>query len=190
MFKFTVAFLIAAMAASASLAVSIPAEHRPQEPAAEASNMVVHKKHVKPDKIVFMSEVSSSHGEGEGDNGGGSGLLELGMSGLLEALSAPKKIIGAVAGFVIGKLKSLDLKKLVKIALLAALVTVLGAVAAVAVAGLVSIVSAVCAVLPYLRFVFGGHHHQQGESTSESQIDLVSEFMTSALEKYDVKRKA
>uniref|UniRef100_A0A2S2NTQ0 Uncharacterized protein n=1 Tax=Schizaphis graminum TaxID=13262 RepID=A0A2S2NTQ0_SCHGA len=192
MFKYTATFLIAAMAASASLAVSIPAEHRPQEPAAEPSNVVVHKKHVKPDKIVFMSEVSSSHGDGDGENGGGGiGLLELGTSGLLEVLSAPKKIIGAVVGFVIGKLKSVNLKKLVKIALLAAVVTVLGAVAAVSVAGLVSIVSAVCAVLPYLRFVFGGHHHhQQGESTSESQIDLVSEFMMSALEKYDVKRKA
>ncbi|XP_025205591.1 uncharacterized protein LOC112601921 [Melanaphis sacchari] len=191
MFKCTSAFLIVALAASVSLAVSIPTEHRPQEPTAEPSNVVVHKKHIKPDKIVLMSEVSSSHDDGEDDNGG-SGLLELGMSALLEAVSTPKKIIGAVAGYVIGKLKSLNLKKLVKIALLAALVTVLGAVATVAVAGLVSIVSAVCAVLPYLKFVFGGHHHHhhKGESTSESQIDLVSEFMMSALEKYDDKRKA
>lgn len=191
--RYTATFMIAAMAASASLAVSIPTEHRPQEPAAEASNVVMHKKHVKPEKIVFMSEVSSSH-EGEGENGsggGGSSLLELGMSGLLEAVSAPKKIIGAVAGFVIGKLKSLNLKKVVKIALLAALVTVFGAVAAVSVAGFVSIVSVVCSVLPYLRFVFGGAHpYHKDESTSESQVDLVTEFMMSALEKYDGKRKA
>lgn len=182
--------MIAAMAVSASLAVSIPAEHRPQEPAADASNVVVHKKHIKPDKIVFMSEVSSSHDEGESEGGSGGGaLLELGLSGLLEAVSAPKKIIGAIASFVIGKFKSVNLKKLVKIALLGALVTVLGAVASVAVAGLVSIVSAVCAVLPYLRLVFGGHHHKD-ESTSESQDDFVSEFVMGALEKYNVKRKA
>ncbi|KAE9534575.1 hypothetical protein AGLY_008665 [Aphis glycines] len=181
------------MTASASLAVSIPTEHRSQEPAVEASNVVMHKKQVKPEKIVFMTEVSSSH-EGDGENGSGSGsssLLELGMSGLLEAVSAPKKIIGAVAGFVIGKLKSLNLKKVVKIALLAALVTVFGAVAAVSVAGLVSIVSVVCSVLPYLKFVFGGAHpYHKDESTSESQVDLVTEFMMSALEKYDGKRKA
>lgn len=181
--------MIAAMAVSASLAVSIPAEHRPQEPAADASNVVVHKKHIKPDKIVFMSEVSSSHDEGESEGGSGGALLELGLSGLLEAVSAPKKIIGAIASFVIGKFKSVNLKKLVKIALLGALVTVLGAVASVAVAGLVSIVSAICAVLPYLRLVFGGHHHK-GESTSESQDDFVSEFVMGALEKYNVKRKA
>lgn len=182
--------LIAAMAVSASLAVSIPTEHRPQEPAADSSNVVVHKKHVKPDKIVFMSEVSSSHDEGASEGGGsGSALLELGLSGLLEAVSAPKKIIGTIASFVIGKLKSVNLKKVVKIALLGALVTVLSAVASVAVAGLVSIVSAVCAVLPYLKLVFGGHHHK-GESTSESQDNLVSEFVLSALEKYNVKRNA
>ncbi|XP_015379732.1 PREDICTED: uncharacterized protein LOC107173639 [Diuraphis noxia] len=199
MFKFTVTLLITAMAASASLAVSIPVEHRPQEPAADSSNVVMHKKHVKPDKVVFMSEVSASHvGEGgsedgnEGGNDGGSGLLELGLSGLLEVASAPKKIIGAIASFVFGKLKLLDLKKLVKITMLAALVTVLGAVASVAVAGFVSVVTVVCTVLPYLKFVFGGHHHK-GESTSESQIDLVSEFMMGALEKYSNnsnKRKA
>ncbi|XP_022170494.1 uncharacterized protein LOC111033869 [Myzus persicae] len=189
MSKYTVTLLIAAMAVSTSLSVSIPAaavEQRPQEPAADSSNLVVHKKHVKPDKIVFLSEILSPHDEGEG---GGSGLLELGLSGLMEAISAPKKIIGAICSFVIGKLKSLDLKKLVKISLLAALVTVLGAVASVAVAGLVSIVSVVCTVLPYLKFVFGGHHHKD-ESASESQIDLVSEFVMGALDKYKVKRKA
>lgn len=181
-----VTLLIAAMAVSASLAVSIPAEHRPQEPVADASKVVVHKKHVKPDNIVYMSEVSSSHSEDESSGVGG--LLELGLSGLLEAVSVPKKIIGAIGGFVIGKLKSMNLKKLVKITLLAALVTVLGAVASVAVAGLVTIVSAVSTVLPYLRFVFGGHHNK-GESTSESQVDVVSEFLMGALEKYNVKRK-
>jgi len=82
-----------------------------------------------------------------------------------------------------------NLKKLVKISLLSALVTVLGAVASVAVAGIVSIVSAICAVVPYLKLVFGGHHHK-GESTSESQDDLVSEFVMGAFEKYNVKRKA
>lgn len=189
--RYTATFLIAAMAASASLAVSIPTEHRPQEPAADASNVVMHKKHVKPEKIVFVSEVSSSHEGENGSGGGGSSLLELGVSGLLEAVSAPKKIIGAVVGFVIGKLKSLNLKNVVKISLLAALVTVFGAVAAVSVAGLVSIVSVVCSVLPYLRFVFGGAHpYHKDESTSESQVDLVTEFMMSALEKYDGKRKA
>lgn len=189
--------LIAAMAASASLAVSIPTEHRPQEPAADSSNVVMHKKHTKPEKIVFMSEVSSSShvSEGgsesgsEGGSDGGSGLLELGLSGLLEVASAPKKIIGAIASFVFGKLKFLDLKKLVKITMLAALVTVLGAVASVAVAGFVSVVTVVCTVLPYLKLIFGGHH-QKGESTSESQIDLVSEFVMGAIEKYSDKRKA
>ncbi|KAL5241872.1 hypothetical protein ACI65C_009282 [Semiaphis heraclei] len=181
------------MAASASLAVSIPTEHRPQEPAADSSNVVMHKKHTKPEKIVFMSEVSSSshvsEGGSESGSEGGSGLLELGLSGLLEVASAPKKIIGAIASFVFGKLKFLDLKKLVKITMLAALVTVLGAVASVAVAGFVSVVTVVCTVLPYLKLIFGGHH-QKGESTSESQIDLVSEFVMGAIEKYSDKRKA
>lgn len=177
------------MATSASLAVSIPIEHQPlQEPAADSSNVVVHKKHAKPDKIVFMSEVSP-HADEDGEVGQ-RGLLDSGLSGLVGAVGLPKKIIGTVAGFVFGQLKSINLKKLVKISLLAALVTVLGAVAAVSVAGLVSMVSAVCTVLPYLKLVFGGHHTKD-ESASESQVDLVSELVLGALEQYGGgKRKA
>lgn len=174
------AIIIAAVTVSVSLAGSIP-DAAAQEPIVAATNIIVHKKHVKPEKPVYVAEMNDSS-----NDSGISWLLNSGLLSLLDAVSMPKKLIGGAISYVATKIKSLDVKKLLKTALVAALVTVLGAVAAVAVAGLVSVVSGVCAVMPYVRFFFG----DKGSDMSDSHMDTLTEFVLGAFNKYESHHKA
>lgn len=157
-----------------------------QEPSMAGNSVVAayHKKHSRPDRIVFVAEAKDQRLQRESD---GSGLLKSGLLSLLGAIGAPKKLLTAVIGYVINKLKQLNIKHILKTTLVGALVTVLGAVAAVAVAGLVSVVSGICAVLPYIKFIFGG---QSDASDSSSHMDTVTEFVLGSFNKYDEEHKA
>lgn len=170
--------MIAALAVSASLAVSV-AERK--EPTAEASRVVAHKHHA-PENYAYVSEAV---GGPSSSSSSAHGLAEIGLAGLLDVISLPKKYLGAAAAVVVAKLKTLDTKKLLKGALLIALVTVLGAVAAVAVAGLVSLVSGICAIAPYLRFFMGG---VGGGEMSETNIDSIGNFVLGAFNKYEMQQ--
>ncbi|XP_060852773.1 uncharacterized protein LOC132930754 [Rhopalosiphum padi] len=182
MFKYTI-MIAAVVVVSASLANSVPANSSPMvanqyDPMFGAATAVHKNKHVKPDnhQPMFAAEPQNAVGN----------LIESGLSHLLEAISVPKKIIGNAVNGVVGLLKSVDLKKVIKIALIGGAVVVLGAVAAAGAAGIAAIVTAVCAVLPYYRFFFGGH---KGEAT-DSEMDVISEFVLSAFNKYDSQHKA
>lgn len=157
-----------------------------QEPSMAGTSVVAahSKKHSRPDRIVFVAEAKDQRLQRGSD---GSGLLKTGLISLLGAIGAPKKLLTAVIGYVIGKLKQLNIKHLLKTTLVGALVTVLGAIAAVAVAGLVSLVSGICAVLPYIKLIFGG---QSDASDSSSHMDSVTEFVLGSFNKYDEEHKA
>ncbi|XP_026807144.1 uncharacterized protein LOC113549860 [Rhopalosiphum maidis] len=182
MFKYTV-MIAAVVVVSASLANCVPANSsrtaaNQYDPMFGAAT--VHKnKHVKPDNHQPMFAAEQQNG--------GSGLLESGLSHLLEAISVPKKIIGSAVSGVVGLLKSVDLKKVIKIALIGGAVVVLGAVAAAGAAGIAAIVTAVYAVLPYYRFFFGGN---KGGEATDSEMDVISEFVLSAFNKYDSQHRA
>ncbi|XP_025205547.1 uncharacterized protein LOC112601899 [Melanaphis sacchari] len=191
MFKYTVV-IAAVVVVSASLANSVPANSSPTsanlfDPMIGAATAAHKNKHVKPDhhQPMFAPEPYNGQRNNRG-GGGGSSVLESGLSALLEAISIPKKIIGSVIGSVVDLLKSVDLKKLIKIALIGGAVIVLGAVAAAGVAGVAAVVAAVSAAIPYIRFFFGGH---KGEA-SDSEMDLISDFVLSAFNKYDSLHKA
>jgi len=139
-----------------------------------------HSQHVKPEHHSLFASESHS---GQSNNGGS--LLESGLSGLLEAISIPKKIVSSLVGKVFGLLKSINLKGLIKIALVGGAVVLLGAVAAAGAAGIAAVVALVSAALPYFRFFFGGH---KGEA-SDSEMDNISEFVLSAFNKYDSQHK-
>lgn len=160
-----------------------------KQPSAEASHVVAHKKQ-RPEKFVYVSEPVREEG----------GLIESGLSGLLSVIGLPRKVLGAVVGFVYGKIRSLGVKNLLKIALVAGLITVLGAVAAViavSVAGLVSVVSGLCAAAFY--FVGGGgggnggHGGYDGDAVgqaSELRMDSITDFVMNAFDKYESLEKA
>lgn len=169
----------------ASLASSIPATstqtaaNKLDSMTAEATSL--HSKHAKlQHRQIFGSEANNGqYNEGS--------LLELGLSKLMEAISIPKKVIGSLVNKVAGFLKTVDLKKLIKIALVGGAVILLGAVAAATVAGISAVVAMVSSALPYYRFFFGGHNN--GDVT-ESEIDVISEFVLNAFNKYDSQHKA
>ncbi|CAH1724187.1 uncharacterized protein LOC114129480 [Aphis gossypii] len=182
MFKYTI---MIAVVVSASLANSVPtnssaaAANRYDPMSGAATILHKSKQYVKPDQRQSLFSYESSNGQ---SNHGGHHLLESGLSGLLEAISIPKKIIGSVVSL----LKTIDLRKLVKIALIGGAVVVLGAVAVAGAAGIAAIVTAVGAAIPYIRFFFG---HNKGQ-VSDSEIDVISEFVLDAFNKYDHQHKA
>ncbi|XP_022170502.1 uncharacterized protein LOC111033875 [Myzus persicae] len=178
MYKYTVMMIAAVVVVLASVpATSAQAAANKFNPMSAAATSV-HSKHVKNEnRQIFASEAYN-----EQSNNVGSQLL----SGLLEAISIPKKIASALISKVSDLLKSVDLRKLIKIALIGGAVIVLGAVAAAGVAGIAAVVALVSAALPYFRFFFGGH---KGEA-SESEIDVISEFVLNAFNKYDSQHKA
>lgn len=198
--------MIAALAVSASLAVSVvtPAAER-KEPVAEASRIVAHQQHYVTDKYGYAFAAgggpSPSHyggqpltaqvgpsqvGQSQTGSSSSIGLAGYGVAGLLDVMRLPKKYLGIASSVVVGALKSLDAKKLLKAVLLVALVTVLGAVAAVAVAGLVSLVTGLCAIAPYLKFFMGS---DTGE-LSDSHLDSIGNFVLGAFNKYEMQHKA
>ncbi|XP_060879291.1 uncharacterized protein LOC132951482 [Metopolophium dirhodum] len=184
MYKYTV-MIAAVVVVLASLASSVPATSA--QTAANKFDMMSsaatsnHNQHVKPEHhSMFASEAHRGQSHNDGS------LLESGLSGLFEAISIPKKIIGALVGKVFGLLKSIDLKGLIKIALVGGAVVLLGAVAAAGAAGIAAVVALVSAALPYFRFFFGGH---KGEA-SDSEMDNISEFVLGAFNKYDSQHKA
>lgn len=167
----------------ASLASSVPATSTAAnkfDPMTAAATSL-HSKHAKLEhRQMFGSEANNGqHNEGN--------LLELGLSKLMEAISIPKKVIGSLVNKLGGFLKTVDLKKLIKIALVGGAVILLGAVAAAGVAGISAVVAMVSSALPYYRFFFGGHN--KGDVT-ESEVDVISEFVLDAFNKYDSQYKA
>lgn len=178
--RFAVA-VVAAVAVSVSLAGNVPDT---KDLNTASTNQIIGPKTVhRPDKIIFVSEMP--HGS---HNTVGVGLLDSKMVGLLEAISIPKKIATTVVKFVVDKVKSVGVKKLLKTAILGTLATGLGAVAAAALAGLASVVSVVCTVAPYLTSIFAifsgkGHGHRQ--SDHQSHMDAVSNYAYGAYNQYD-----
>lgn len=171
--------------ALASLANSVPATSTQTAAnkfdAMSSAATSIHGKHVKPEHhALFASEAYS----GQSNNGGS--LLESGLSGLFEAISIPKKIVGSLIGKVFNHLKSIDLKRLIKIGLVSGVVVLVGAVAAAGAAGIAAVVALVSAAIPYFRFFFGSH---KGE-VSDSEMDNISEFVLGAFNKYDIQHKA
>ncbi|XP_026807811.1 uncharacterized protein LOC113550286 [Rhopalosiphum maidis] len=119
----------------------------------------------------MFGAATSVHKDKQGHHGGGN-LLESGLSGLF---------------------KSFNLKKVVKTALIVGAVVVLGAVAAAGAAGIAAIVTAVSAALPYFRFFSGGHKSHNGPKggkSSDSEMDVIGEFVLGAFNKYDSQHKA
>lgn len=185
--------MILALAVSATLAGSVPTvpaapapapvveNNSKLEPVASASTLVGHKKH-RPERMYMTEMAKEQPHEDEG-----LGLLDIGISTILESVDfkVPKKMLGAMAGHLLGKFKNLDLKKVLKGALVVSVITVLGAVAAVAVAGLVSLVSGICAIFPHLRYFTGN-----SKSSADTQMDAITEFVMGALEKYEKHHKA
>lgn len=148
-----------------------------QEPVAAATQLS-HQQKQKPGKVVVVAEVKPAEPS----------LLE---ATLYKLIKAPKKLIGAVAGIIIGKLKSVSAKGLIKTALLAGLVTVVATVAAVgilSVGGLVAAVTGICAtVLHFKSFLGVGGEGGVAGRTAESQIDEISQFVLGAFDKYGEK---
>lgn len=164
--------MIAVVAVSVSLAVSVPDS---REPSAASSNIVAHKKQ-------FEAKGSQQNGHGGGKVSSG------GLSRGFGLFSLPKKLVGAVTGAVGGLLKSLGEKNLLKAAKLAALVAVLGTVAtvgAVAIAGLVSVISAICGVVLYVKYLLGTGNGYATSDSIDLHIDNVSDFVNSAFNQYE-----
>lgn len=190
--RFTI--VIVALAVSAAFALNVPEQQQQQQqqmyrhPQQQRQRVqqqqqvlrdpmvaAASSKH-KPDKVVYVTEVKEEPCDD---------LLE---TALYKLIKVPKKVFGAVASLIGGKLKSLNAKGLIKAALLAGLVAV-AAVAVITVAGLVSAITGVFATAAQFKnYLFGGGDAEdhQGEA---SQIDLATEFLRSAFDKYGEKQQ-